>query len=151
MLLSESGFSGVYTHTAVGGISELHKVSRRVIEALFEKGLLSVAGKESCGGSMLIATDHLINNKELHKRGVEAFNERATYASLGALAEKYYCSVEFERTPKLFKVVRLDGRAFSKPYIDVSEKGVKVTRLTDLSLGEWETEIINCIKRSELI
>ena len=151
MLLSEDGFSGVYNHTESGEVNEIQKISRRVISTLADKGLITLVGKEPCGGQMLKAADHLIRNKELHKRGIEAFGERATYATLAAVAEKYYCSVEFERTPKLFKLIRLDGRAFSKPYIDVSEDGVKVTRLTDLSLGEWETEIANCIKRSELI
>ncbi len=150
MMLSE-GFCGVYSHAAGDSINEIQKVSKRVIDSLVDKGLLTKVGQERNGGFMYKATQHLVDDKELHRRGVDAFGERATHASLAEIAEKYHCRVEFERVPKLFKLVRLSDRQFSSPYIDESENGVKVTRLTDLSLGEWETEIANCIKRSILI
>lgn len=100
---------------------------------------------------MFKVVEYFICDKELYKCGIEVFGECVIYVMLVVVVEKYYCLVEFECMLKLFKLVWFDGCVFSKLYIDVSEDGVKVIWFIDLLLGEWEIEIVNCIKCLEFI
>lgn len=126
-------------------------VNGRVIDALEKRSLIDKVGGDSITGVLFKASKSLIQHKEILKKAALSLGERATHVSLARSADKFACRVEFDRTPLLFKLLRQDGRKFTKPYIDTSLTGVKVTRLTDLSIEEWESEIAEVIKRSDLI
>lgn len=149
--VSQPFVSGVITFDEQGGEVGIAPINGRVIAALIKLGLIQIVGGDTVHGSLYEATQALLTNKSVLDKSLVSFGERAKHSSLEEAAYKFGCTVTFDRTPKLFKVERLDGRLFSRPHIDVSKGGIKVTRLTDLSLEEWQDEIAEVIKRSTLI
>lgn len=143
--------SGVVTFDELGREVGLASVHNLAIDALERRGLIEFIASDTVNGALYKATEALTSNDKLIEKSLNSFGERATQISLQESAYKFGCEVLFDRTPRLFKVVRLDGRQFTKPFIDVSSTGVKVTRLTDLTIEEWEREIAGVILRSSLV
>lgn len=149
--ISQPFVSGVVMFNKDGAEIGIAPINGRVIDALAKKGLIGRIAKDSVNGALYEATESLKGNEKLIAKCSLSFGERPSQQSLKDAAFKYGCDVLFDSVPRLFKVVRLDGVKLSKPFIDVSTGGVKVTRLTDLTLEEWESEIASAIKRSHLI
>lgn len=149
--VSQPFVSGVITFAEDGAEVGVAPINGRVIAALIKMGLIQAVGGDSVHGTLYEATQALLTNKAVLDKGSLSFGERAKHSTLEDAAFKFGCTVTFDRTPRLFKVERLDGVLFSRPHIDVSKGGIKVTRLTDLSLEEWQDEIAEVIKRSVLI
>ncbi len=149
--VSQPFVSGVITFDADGKEVGIAPINSRVIDALHKRGLIESVASDSVHGSLFKPTLGLLSNEKLIEKSQGSFGERATQQSLQESALKFGCSVQFDTIPRLFKVVRLDGKRFTKPHIDVSSTGVKVVRLTDLTIEEWEHEISLAIQRSELI
>lgn len=149
--VSQPFVSGVITFDEDGAEVGVAPINGRVIATLIKMGLIQAVSGDTVHGSLYEAAQALLTNKGVLDKSLLSFGERAKHSTLESVAYKYGCKVTFDRTPKLFKVERLDGAIFSRPYIDVSKSGIKVTRLTDLSLEEWHDEIAEVIKRSTLI
>lgn len=146
------GFScGVICFNNLGSEIEIVSINRRVIDSLHERGLIVKVGVGEGGSALYEPAEALFSNSQLLQDSKRSFGEKVTRRGLEVIAEKFYCRVEYQPAPKLFKVLRLDGRAFSNPYIDVSLGGIKVTQLTDLTNVQWHDEIAEVIKRSELL
>ena len=149
--VSQPFVSGVVAYDEDGKEVGIEPINSRVIDSLLSRGLIAEVGGDSVNGILYKPAERLLENKPLLDKAAVSFGERAKHSTLAESANKFGCNVVFDRTPSLFKVERQDGRKFTKPYIDVSLKGVKVTRLTDLNVAEWEDEIAEVIKRSQLI
>lgn len=149
--VKQSFASGVIAYDDEGQEVGVAFVNGRVVDGLNRRGLIEKVGGDSVTGILFKASDTLMQSKAILDKSRGALGERPTHETLAKSADKFACKIVFDRTPMLFKVVRQDGRKFTKPYVDVSLYGIKVTRLTDLTIQEWESEIAEVIKRSDLI
>ena len=150
-VILQSFLCGVICYGDDGEEIDLVAINRRVIDSLSQRGLIEEVGKAKGGSILYSPSEALLANESLIEASKRSFDEKTSRRALDEIAEKYFCKVEYQRVPKLFKVLRLDGRKFTKPYIDVSKEGIKVTQLTDLTVTQWHDEISEVIKRSELV
>lgn len=125
-------------------------VDRRVFNKLKEMSLLEFVRGGSESGLLYGPTDVAKANKNTIKNS-KLYSNKASRAKLKEVAAKYDCTLEFDAVPQLFKLkLKSDTKKLSEPYIDVSENGIKVTQLTDLTYSEWQDEIANVYKRSDI-
>lgn len=134
-----------------GHESLIERIDMRVIAKLERLGFIRKLENDSISGDLYAPSDKALNNKEIIRKSRSCNVELATKERLNIIAAKFGCRLEYHTVPKLFKLVRLDGKELSRPFIDVSANGVKVARIKDLSVDEWQIEIASAIMRSDVV
>lgn len=114
----------------------------RSAEPMLEGGFLALVGERPYKGKLYALTPLADTiSQRIRESKLKPAKKMVLSESVKSFAEKYQCSINHVKIHQWFVLSRLDGTKLKNPYIAYDKAGNPVTKLSDMTVEEWEEVI----------